>query len=156
LFTWLIPFFPRSQMDLRGLAGVAARGLTLLVDDVCTSKEAWNRSGRLAFVSEMNNRDARASGASKSFDPDCRRNPSNRRKVLTRLAKREGDIEIGMSSLAKRCGKTRARAARRMNHWQVTSNTMVVSRKRRWKSCERRWPNSVARSGKGQYFPGCF
>jgi uncharacterized protein len=104
----LIPVFEHNQMDLRGLAGVAARVLTLLADDDCTGKEALELFG----ASCVCGRGEQPGRARKLCEQSIRSGlPAQAdqmaRMALARLAKREGDMESACQVWRSAVGNSR-------------------------------------------------
>ncbi len=91
----LIPIFHHNQMDLRGLAGLAAHTLSLLADPEIRGKDALELFG----VSRICERRGEAARARKFYSQSIAAELPEEtgrvaRKSLARLAKRDGDFSL--------------------------------------------------------------
>jgi uncharacterized protein len=91
----LVPIFHHNQMDLRGLAGLASRVLTLLSDPVRHGRDALEFFG----VSRICERRGESIRARKLYEHSiaCALPPETDRAArwsLSRLAKRQGDLAL--------------------------------------------------------------
>lgn len=104
----LIPVFHHNQMDLRGLAGVATRVLTLLADDDCATEKALDLFGA-SRVCERGGQTKRARRLCEQSITSVLPAPVDRRarKALARLAKREGDLQSACEIWRSAVGNSR-------------------------------------------------
>jgi uncharacterized protein len=89
----LVPIFYHNQMDLRGLAGIASRILSLLADPETSGRDALELYG-VSRICERRGETMRARQLyQRSIDSELPEETSRAaRRALARLAKREGDF----------------------------------------------------------------
>ena len=102
----LVPVFHHNQMDLRGLAGLSGRILSLLGDGEATSQDGLELYG----VSRICERRGEAKRARKLYEQSIASvlpEETNRaaRAALARLAKRDGDLGSCARALGKHAGQ---------------------------------------------------
>jgi hypothetical protein len=122
------PVFQRRQIDPHGVARVAARAMTLLAAADSPARSAGTVRGHLAFVSEMNERDARKSWNSRSHS-DRNREPTLGENGVRPDFERQA-VQKGIRSLFAKCWLKSARKGKRTT-W---SNAFVIV----WARFERR------------------
>lgn len=104
----LIPIFHHNQMDLRGLAGLAERVLSVLAEPACPARDAFELFG----VSRICERRGEAARARKLYEqsiaselpPETARAA---RKALARLAKKDGDFVLACEVWTELLGDSR-------------------------------------------------
>ena len=104
----LVPIFHHNQMDLRGLAGLSTRVLSLLADPETHGEDALELYG----VSRICERRGEASRARKLFERSIASHlpvETDRaaRRSLARLAKRDGDFTVALELWEKMLGNSR-------------------------------------------------
>jgi tetratricopeptide (TPR) repeat protein len=104
----LIPIFHHNQMDLRGLAGLAAHTLSLLADPETRGKDALELFG----VSRICERRGEAARARKFYSQSIAAELPEEtgraaRKSLARLAKRDGDLSLACELWTAMLGNSR-------------------------------------------------
>ena len=104
----LIPVFEHNQMDLRGLAGLAGRILTILADDSPMTRDGLEIFG----ASQICDRRGQARRARKLYAQSLESSlPAQTdriaRKALARLAKREGDLDSACQIWRSALGNSR-------------------------------------------------
>ena len=104
----LIPVFHHNQMDLRGLAGVATRVLTLLAGGDCATERALDLFSA-SRVCERGGQTKRARELCELSITSVLPAQADRmaRKALARLAKREGDLESACEIWRSAVGNSR-------------------------------------------------
>lgn len=104
----LIPIFHHNQMDLRGLAGLAAHVLSLLADPETRGKDALELFG-VSRICERRGEAARARKLySQSIASDLPEETGRvARKSLARLAKRDGDFSLARELWTAMLGTSR-------------------------------------------------
>lgn len=105
----LVPIFHHNQMDLRGLAGVAARTLSLLADPEARGRDAFELFG-VSRICERRGHEARARqlyerSIASELSPDAARLA---RKSLARLAKKEKDFSAACEMWTQMLGDSRS------------------------------------------------
>lgn len=108
----LVPIFQHNQMDLRGLAGLAAHTLALLADPETRGRDAFELFG-ISRICERRGHDARARQLyeqliASELSPEAARLA---RKSLARLAKREEDYSAACQMWTEILGDSHADAA---------------------------------------------
>lgn len=104
----LVPIFHHNQMDLRGLAGLSTRVLSLLADPETHGEDALELYG----VSRICERRGEASRARRLFERSIASDlpvEADRaaRRSLARLAKRDGDFTVALELWEKMLGNSR-------------------------------------------------
>jgi hypothetical protein len=104
----LVPIFRHNQMDLRGLAGLSTRVLSLLADPETHGEDALELYG----VSRICERRGEASRARKLFERSIAwhlpmETDRAARRSLARLAKRGGDFTLALELWEKMLGNSR-------------------------------------------------
>lgn len=105
----LVPIFHHNQMDLRGLAGVAAQTLSLLADPETRGRDAFELFG-VSRICERRGHEARARqlyarSIASDLSPEATRVA---RKSLARLAKKEKDFAAACEAWTAMLGDSRA------------------------------------------------
>jgi uncharacterized protein len=108
----LVPIFHHNQMDLRGLAGVAARTLSLLADPETRGRDAFELFG-VSRICERRGHEARARklyerSIASDLSPEAARVA---RKSLARLAKKEKDFPAACEMWTAMLGDSRTQGA---------------------------------------------
>jgi uncharacterized protein len=104
----LVPIFHHNQMDLRGLAGLAERVLSVLADPASPTRDAFELFG----VSRICERRGEATRARKLYEQSIASElppePARvARKALARLAKKDGDFRAACDLWTELLGSSR-------------------------------------------------
>jgi uncharacterized protein YprB with RNaseH-like and TPR domain len=104
----LVPIFHHNQMDLRGLAGLAERVITVLADPASAARDAFELFG-VSRICERRGEGTRArkfyqQSISSELPPEPARLA---RKALARLAKRDGDFALACEVWTQLLGTSR-------------------------------------------------
>ena len=134
----LVPIFHHNQMDLRGLAALATRTLSLLGNPEKHGHDGFELFG----VSRICERRGEAVRARKlyaeSITRDLPRRQTARRGVRSRVSRSVKAIWNSRASSGKACWEIRARASKPTSSWRSTTNTAPANRIARRRSPARR------------------
>lgn len=104
----LVPIFQHNQMDLRGLAGLAAHTVSLLADPEARGQDALELFG-VSRICERRGETKRAQGLyAFSIARELPAEPARAaRKALAQIAKREGEFDLACGLWEEMAGQSR-------------------------------------------------